>query len=220
MRRLLLGLAVLAAGCTTLSGARPLAPGEHELGAVLGGGLVEFGGPMPLPNIVVGGRSGIAVALERNLDLQYGLNLTALPFGIAQGHIGVGWFLVGDTESPLALAGANRLFLASNLITTGEKELGSSRFWAADQLELIGSLRTGNHVHSLSLAQYFDFGRPSLTLTPALGTALDFGQSDGFILQAELRWYGIHRMHELDAVTWIPGRPGILGISIGTSVRF
>lgn len=181
--------------------------------------MVEFGGPLPLPNAVVGGRSGIARALERDLDLHYGLNLTALAFGVTQGHVGAGWYLAGDADSPLALAAVDRMFLATNLGAPDKEPMGS-RFWAANQFELLGSWRTGNHVHSLGLAQYVDFGNPTLALTPSVNSALDFGREGGFVVQAELRWFGITQVHELDAVTWIPGRPGILGLAIGTSVRF
>ena len=58
-----LRLAVLAltlSACSTMSGARPLARGEHAVGVTVGGALLDFGGPLPLPNIVVEGAHGVA----------------------------------------------------------------------------------------------------------------------------------------------------------------
>lgn len=212
-------LCILLSACTTLSGARPLAAGEHEVGLMTGGGLVEFGGPLPLPNIVAGGRSGVARVAERNLDAHYGVNLTALAFGLVQGHVGAGWFLVGDADSKLALSVVDRVFWGTSVFAP-DRAPGGTRLWGANQIEFIGSVRTGNHVHSLGLAQYLDFGNPTLALTPSINSALDFGKPGGFVVQAELRWFGITQVAKYDAVTWIPGRPGILGVAIGTSVRF
>ena len=71
MKRLTPFLALLS-GCATLSSARPLAPGEHEVGVTIGGPVLLFGGaPVPLPNTVVQGRSGVAELGGRPLDIFY-----------------------------------------------------------------------------------------------------------------------------------------------------
>ncbi len=88
-------LAALVAGCSTMSGARPLPQGQHAFGVTLGGAMIEFGGsPLTLPHMVVEGRSGLPQLLDRNLDVNYGLNLTALAFGDVGLHGGASWQLL------------------------------------------------------------------------------------------------------------------------------
>ena len=96
MRCGLVLVALVAAGCSTLSGARPLARGQHELGLQFGGPLFDFGAPIPLPNLVIGARSGLATVADRPLDLGYGTNLTGLPFGIVSVYGDLGYLIVNQ----------------------------------------------------------------------------------------------------------------------------
>ena len=75
-------------GCMTMSGARPLYPGQHQAGVTVGGPMVELGSPLPLPNAVIEGRSGLTYLNKRPLDLNYGLNATAIALGNTNRSVG------------------------------------------------------------------------------------------------------------------------------------
>ena len=221
MRPLALLLATLPlAACSTMTGARPLAPGEHAVGLTVGGGMVELGGPIPLPNTVVEGRHGVALLDGRPLDVNYGLNGTALPFGLLQGHVGASYLLAEQDGGVPALAITNRVFVATNLPGLPHKADPRLQGWGADQVELDFSWALGNHLLFVGLAQYFDFGNPSLVLTPVLGTHLDPGEAGGLGVQLEARWYGIGQRQDLDTAVFFPNDNGALGLTVGLTYRF
>ncbi len=214
-------LALATTGCANMNTARPLDPGDHAFGATFGGPTVLVGGtPLPLPNLVLGGRSGLLNVAERNLEVDYGLNATALVFGITQGHVGASYALLHQSGAVPALTFTNRVYLAINPLSLGERAEDAFGFWGADQLELTASWAFGSHMIWTSLAQYFDFFAPNLLLTPALGYAIDLGDPGGFGLQFETRWYGLSTAPEVRTVQWWPmgayGQ-GSLGFSIGVS---
>ena len=62
MRLKLFGMVfVLAMGCGTMNGARPLDKDHHAVGVTFGGPMVfAFGTNIPLPNLVIEGRSGLS----------------------------------------------------------------------------------------------------------------------------------------------------------------
>lgn len=217
-----LALGGLLGGCSTLSGARPLEPGRHEVGVVLGGPAMElFGAPLPLPNLVVGARSGLGRLAGRPYDLGYGLNATGLPFGIVAAHADLGWLALEGRGAAPAIAVRNKLFLATNLPAAGFKAEGAPvGAWGADQVELIASWRAREHVLYASVAQVTDFGRPGLLLAPAIGGTLDPGEVGGLRLQLEARWWAVNRVHDLALLDWLPGRPGAIGVHLGFAWGF
>jgi hypothetical protein len=219
MRRWLLALAA-APGCATLNTARPLAPGEHAVGLVVGGGLVDLGAPIPLPNVVVEGRHGVAELGTRPLDVGWGLNATALAFGIVSVHGGGSVLLAHQSGALPAVSVGNRLWLASNVLGTASRPDPVQQLWAADQLEVTASWLAGNQLPYLSLSEYLDFGNPALTLTPAAGCVFDFREPGGVVLQTEVRWYGLGVPDAASTVDWVPGSTGVLGVSVGLSKRF
>ena len=178
------------------------------------------GVPVPLPNLILGGRSGLVTLADRNLEIDYGLNATALAFGITQAHVGASYALLHQSGALPALTATNRLYVATNPLSLDGRVEGSLAFWGADQIELTASWAAGPHMVWLSLAQYFDLLAPDLILTPALGYAIDLGGPGGFGLQFESRWYGVTSIPEVEAVRWWPTNgdgPGSLGFSIGVS---
>lgn len=207
-------------GCMTMSGARPLYPGQHQAGVTVGGPMVELGSPLPLPNAVIEGRSGLTYLNKRPLDLNYGLNATAIALGILQVHVGASWLLVGQRGAWPALSVTNRLFFGANILTTEDKAPGSTGAWGADQLELTASYMFGRQLVYLSLAEYLDFGAPDLLLTPALGTELDFGEKGGVKLGIEARYFAVNKRRDVRAVNWFPGSRGALGVGLGISYAF
>jgi hypothetical protein len=213
-------LALLGAGCATMNTARPLSPGQHAVGLTVGGGLVRLGPPIPLPNVVLEGRHGVAQFGERAMDVGWGLNATAIPFGIAQIHGSAGLLLAPQRGAVPAVSVANRLWLASNVFGLGTHEDPKLQFWGADQVEVTASWLAKDQLPYVALAQYIDFGNPTLTLTPAVGCVFDFRDPGGFVLQTEARWFGLGVPDQAVTVDWVPGVTGVIGVSVGVSRTF
>ena len=215
-----LPLATLTA-CATMNGARPLERGQHAFGATVGGGLMNLGAPIPIPNVVLEGRHGLPELAHRPFDLGYGLNATGLPFGLLAGHVGADWLLLPQARAWPALSLTDRVFFATNLLGLGSKIDPELEAWVTDQVEVTASWRVHGQLPYVSLSQYTDPATPALTLTPALGFVLDPKTTDrGLALQTELRWYGMSQPDEADTVTWVPGDLGVLGVTLGLSGTF
>ena len=205
--------------CSTLSGARPLAPGQHEVGVHLGGPLFQFGGPVPLPNVVVGARSGLTTIAERPLDLGYGTNLTALPFGIISAYGDLGYLLVDQNGAVPALTLRNKLLLTTNAFAGDKSTAFSPRgFWGADQIDLMASWQVRHHVVYGTLGQVFDFGQPDLLLVPGIGASMNPRGPGGPRFQAEVRWWAINQQFPQRNINWIPGAPGAVGVHLGIAL--
>lgn len=219
----LLGASLLA-GCSTLSGARPLDRGQHEVGAVFGGPLIApLGFAMPFPNLVVAGRSGLPALADRPFDLGYGLNATGLAFGIAALHADLGWQLAPQSGAWPAFTVRNKVFLLTNIIAANKADDASRGLSVADEIDAIASWSINPAQSSLfyvSVAQTFDFGAPGLLLTPGIGTEIDPGGRGGLKFLAEVRWWGINRESLSDNAAFVPGRPGAIGIQLGLSYGF
>lgn len=214
----LLFLAMLLAGCASLNGARPLEPGKHEVGTSIGGAMVYFAGaPIPIPNVIVEGRSGVAKPVNRPLDLNYGINLTSMAFGILQVHLGTSWLLVHQNGGIPALSMTNRIWFATNILGAGYKAEGGVGAWGNHQLEFSLSWKIRQQLLYFSLAQYTDFTNPSLTLTPALGAQFDPGKEGGFRFHVEVRWFGLTQKQAAYPFTFFPNALGSLGVSFGFS---
>jgi hypothetical protein len=210
----------LLAGCATLTTARPLEPGAHAVGVVFGGGVVNLGAPIPLPNLIVEGRHGVAAPGGHEIDVGWGANATSLAFGILSLHGGGAVLLADQAGARPALSLGNRLWFATNLPGLGSRVSPTPEVWAADQVELTASWLAGQHLPYVSVSQYFDFGNPALTLTPAVGAVWDFREPGGLALQTELRWFGVGVPDDGSEVSWIPGNTGIIGLDVGLSGRF
>ena len=214
-------LTLLLSGCMTLPSPRPLETGEHQVGLTLGGPAVQIGGtPIPLPMANLEGRSGLPRLLDRPLDVNYGLNTTALAFGIVQGHLGASYLLVQEEGFRPALTLTNRLFLATNFPVASQRAPDSGGVWAADQIELTASYLLGNHLLYAGLGQYFDFTSPRLLLTPSLGILLAPGQAQRWRFSAEARYFAVNQINAFDAVRWAPEARGALGVGLGLSYTF
>lgn len=221
VRAMLLRLFFLfVGGCATLNTARPLEPGQHMVGGTLGGAMIDFGGPLPLPNVVVEGRHGLPKLADRAFDIGYGLNLTGFAFGLTQGHVGASWLLADQAGPRPAFSLGNRVFFGANVPGTPNRPDPRFQLWGADQLELTASWEAGKALPYVSLSQYFDFQNPELLLTPAAGVQIDPGKPGGFLLQAELRWFGVTRRSQAAIPPWIPGTPGALGVTISAGTQF
>ncbi|MBR58291.1 MAG: hypothetical protein CMH54_09745 [Myxococcales bacterium] len=215
MRKFLFALFVLLFwGCSTLNGARPLGPQQHEAGLVLGGPLLKLGGsPIPTPNAILSFRSGLKPIFKRALEIDYGLNLTAAAFGIGQTHIGVSWQLAKQRGWRPAVSATRRLYLATDAKT----------FWSAKQDEVLASWLFGQQLLYVGLANYaeivpWEYCR--LRLTPVVGLSLDPFAKDGFRFQLEWRWFNVNEEPETEAIEWVPASRGAYGLSFGFSYLF
>ncbi len=213
-------MALALGGCATLTTARPLSPGEHALGVVAGGGMVDLGAPIPLPAVMVEGRHGVAAPGGHPIDVGWGVNGTALAFGMAAVHGGVSGLLLRQDGAIPAVSVGDRLWFATNAPGLGSKLEPRLQAWAADQVEVTASWEVGGQLPYVSLSQYIDFGNPALTLTPAVGSVWDLREPGGLVLQTEVRWYGLGVPDDAATVDWVPGNTGILGVDVGLSGRF
>lgn len=215
----LLLLTALAAGCSAMNTARPLARGEHAAGLTLGGPLLKLGGtPVPMPVAVIEARHGVATLADRPLELGYGLNLTGVAYGIVGLQAHAAWLVMDQRGAVPALSLTNRLYFASNHLDARKADPG---VWGLDQLDLTASWLLGDAQQQLvylSLTQNTDLVDPALFLSPGLGAQLDPGQPGGLRAQVETRWYGPGALPESLALRWVsPGR-GALGFNVGVNL--
>ena len=217
-----LALLSLLGGCATFPGARPLDPGQHEIGVTIGGPTVNLGGPLALPNINLQARHGLVKRWERPLDITYGLNLIALPFGLLQGHVGLSYLVIPQRGPAPALAVSTKQFLAMNGPGLRAKPAAELAGWTANQLDLYLSWEISRQLIYLGLTQYTDFGSPHLTLTPSVGVVVDTTPKTpgGVMLNLDLRWYAMTQRNDYDAVRWVPEALGAFGLGVGVSVVF
>jgi len=222
-RLALLALLLVASGCATLPAARPLDPGLHEIGASMGGPVLNLGGtPLPVPLLNLQGRHGLPKLLDRPIDLTYGLNLMALPFGILQGHVGMGWMVVKQRGAAPAITVADKQFFGTNALGLPNKPAAVATGWAANQLEVDISWEIRRQVIYAGLTQYFDFGNPQLTLTPSFGASFDTSpRTDGGLkIHLDFRWYALNQKDVYDAIRWIPRPQGSWGFGASLSYVF
>lgn len=216
----LCGLAVAlgSTGCGTLNGARPLEKGEHQVALTLGGPMVALGGAfIPLPNLVAEGRSGLPPLAGRPLDLNYGLNLTGLAFGLVGLHVGASWLLWDQKGGIPALSVTERLYFYNNWLDLSDpaEQRGAALI---DQLELTASWRVAHQLLYVGLGDYLDFAAPELMLTPVAGAQL--GRSGGRLaFQLEGRWMAVSQVQPVDPVTWLGGPRGAVAVTAGISLR-
>ena len=117
--RLLLFLIPFLVACSSMNTARPLKQGQHAVGLTMGGPLVEFGGNyIPVPNMVLEGRSGLKPIKSKPLDVNYGINLTAIVFDQIGVHGGSTYLLSRQDGKRPAWSISDRLYLYSNHIST------------------------------------------------------------------------------------------------------
>jgi hypothetical protein len=189
------------------------------LGVTLGGAMLDLDGPLPMPNVVVEGAHGLTEVARRPLDLRYGLNATAMPFGMLAGHVGSSWLLVRPDGAVPRLALTDRVFFATNIPGLPYRSDPRLQGWLTNQLELTASYDLGHQLVYASVSEYLDVANPGLTLTPALGAQLDPGKAGGFFVQPELRWFALGRVRDSRAVRFI-GPSGAIGLSLALGTRF
>lgn len=207
---------VLGAGCTAMTRARPLAPGQHAVSVVGGGPITQIPGigKIPLPNVTVEGRHG----LVHHLDVGYGVHLLPLVFGVAGVHGGAAYQLF-DQPAPWvpALTVTQDLFAFSNLI---DPRKARRDFFALSQTSLIASWSAFDQLAYVGLAGDVPLTDPQVFLSPFAGVELRPG-IDWLRLQAEARWLAPAVNQRYAVVQWIgPEDQGAIQVKLALAVVF
>jgi hypothetical protein len=217
---LLLVVVVAASACTTFNNARTLEPGQHAASLTLGGPLTNVPGvgPIPLPNITLEGRHGVM----HHLDVNYGLHVLPLVFGVAGGHVGAtGQFNEQDELIPVVSLG-QRFFFFTNLLD-GRKTTRKDAF-AMSQTDLTASWLVYDQLLYLGASAYLPLDAPigggsrTLRLAPVVGVEVHPGIS-WLRLQLETRWLAPDVDQRFAVVDWIsPDDKGGISINLGVAV--
>jgi len=206
--------AATSSGCTTLNNARPLEPGQHAVGVALGGPIANITnvGPIPLPHVTVEGRHGI---IDR-LDVNYGVHLLPLVFGVTGGHLGATYLLGKQEGAAPAIAFGQRLFGFTNRLDPRKFDRAPGD-WFMSQSDLTVSWLVANQLVYGGLTGYVPFSAPNLFLTPFLGIEVRPG-IDWLRIQLEGRYLAPYVNTQFAVVDWIaPGNQGGLLINLGVA---
>jgi hypothetical protein len=216
MRLVLLIISLFMSACGALNTARPLAKGEHKMGVTGGGAVLKaLGPPIPLPNLVVEGQSGLSPIQGRPLDVNYGLNTTALAFGTIGLHGGVSHLLMEQNGGVPSLSVTDRLHFYNNwLDNTKESDMRKAFF--LNQVDLTAGWNIKRHLGYVGVANYLDIADPELTLAPFAGIQLN--SKKNVFVQAEIWYLAINRQPEIVDVPFVTFGYG--AISVTGSVGF
>ena len=217
MRIGLLTIPFLMSACGALNTARPLDKGEHRVGITGGGAVLKaLGPPIPLPNLVIEGQSGLSPVQGRPLDVNYGINTTALAFGTVGLHGGISHLLVEQSGAVPSISVTERLHFYNNWFdSTKESEMRKAFF--LNQVDLTAGWNIKQHLGYVGVANYLDIVDPELTLAPFAG--VQWNSKNKVFLQAETRYLAINRQPEIVDVPFATFGYGALSItgSIGFS---
>ena len=214
----LLSAALSAIGCGTMNGARPLEQGKHAVGLTFGGPLLTSLGPaIPLPNLVIEGKSGLDPIKGRATDLNYGLNATAAAFGIVDVHAGASHLLKAQGASSPAISITERLHLASNHLDT-TKPSETRAFYAMNQIDFTVSREFSRQLVYGGGALYWNFVN---TPSPAYFVGTQLRPMKGrFSIQLEARHMAVGFVPEIQDVSWYSPGSGVLSVTAGIGFDF
>ena len=207
-RSLLLTASIFTGACGTMNAARPLDAGHHQVGVTFGGPFTtQLGPPIPVPNIVVEGRSGLDPLGALPIDINYGLNVTPLLFGVTGLHTGVSVHPLAQHGARPALSFTERVLLYNNLLDS-RKPADTRTVWALNELDATASWALGHHLVYAGVSNALDLADPELLVSPFLGTELR-PRGGAFAWQFESRWLGANFSPDVYDVSWLnTGDPG------------
>ncbi len=215
-----------ASSCTTFSNARPLEPGQHAIAVTAGGPLASVPGigQIPMPNVTVEGRSGVA----HHVDVNYGVHLLPALYGAPGAHLGATWQLFDQPEPVVpALSVGERLFGFTNFV---DGRRAAKAFYGLSQTDLTASWEPLPHqlfyagaTAYVPLNDYLDGddATPGIVrFAPFAGVVLSPGL-DWLQLNVEGRWLSPSTDQRFAVVDWIgPDDKGAWAIDAGVSVVF
>ncbi len=214
-----------AAGCTTFNNARPLDAGQHAVSLTLGGPLtnVPGAGTITLPNATLEGRSGLRpFAAGQHLDVNYGLHLLPLAFGVAGGHVGATiQFFDQPNDFVPALSLGQRFFFFTNIFDPRKARHDG---FAMSQTDLTVSWEAFHQLLYAGATAYLplDAGARTLRLAPFAGLELkplSVWDVDWLRLQLETRWLAPDVDQSFAVVDWVsPGDRGAVAVNVGVGV--
>lgn len=208
--------ALTCASCVTWGGPRPLEPGEHAVSATVGGVLTDVPnvGNIPTPNLTLEGRHGIV----HHLEIDYGVHVLPLVFGVAGAHVGAGLQLF-DQPDPLvpALTVRQRLFGFTNVVDLRKQ---APAFFGLSETELLASWELLGQIGWLGLAAHASLDEPRPHLSPTVGVELRPGLG-GLRVGAEVRWLAPAVNQRYAVVHWLaPDDQGGIQITGGVAWVF
>lgn len=218
MLRLLLPLLLLAGGCSTVHGIRPIGKGAVSVDASLGGPITQvFGMPIPLPLTTV----GATVGATDTTDVHAAVHPTAAAmFGIGAGEVGVSQqFLAPRGARPRLSADLTLLGAAGDVDPDTAPKGGFRFFFQPTALAGWDYGKAGQHTVYTGFTAFCEAADPLAAVGGVvLGNRFGFGRSH---LDLELKWLnpwddGEPVVPEFAA----PGQMGAVSLQFGYGFRF
>ena len=207
--------------CGTLNAAHPLQAGEHRVGASFGGPFTpSLGPPIPVPNLIIEARSGLNPLGSMPLDVNYGLNLTAIAFGQMGVHGGASLHLLEGQGKRPSLSVTERLHLYNNYLDK-TKPRETRMLWGANEFDITASWKLGGHHFYFGGSNILDLADPELLLSPFVGIDLH-PEKKRVAFQIEARVLGANFSPEIWDISWLTlgGEPGYGLISVTVSASW
>jgi len=215
---ILIIVAVFSLACGALNNARPLDKGQHRVGATFGGPvLTQLGPPIPVPNLIIEGKSGLSPLRGKPLDVNYGLNSTALAFGTIGVHAGVSQLMLEQKGWIPSVAVTERVHLYNNFLdTTKPKE--TRKAYLLNQIDLTLGWDVQRHIAYAGLANYIDVADPELNIAPFAG--FQYQSKGRFFGQVEARYLAANRQPDIVDVSFLGGNRGALSTTFSMGWTF
>jgi len=207
--------------CGTLNAAYPLQPGEHRAGVTFGGPFTtSLGPPIPVPNLIIEGRSGMEPIANVPWDINYGLNATAIAFGQMGIHGGASFHLTEGSGWTPSLSVTERLHLYNNYFDT-TKPSETRKFWGLNEFDITASWKFGENYLYIGGSDVIDLADPELLISPFVGVHLQ-PQDKRVAFQLEARVLGANFSPEVWDVSWLSlgGEPGYGLVAITASASW
>ena len=196
-------------------------PGQHRVGATFGGPFTtNLGPPIPIPNIILEARSGLEPIAGKPVDINYGLNATAIAFGLMGVHVGGSVHLLENQNWRPGLSFTERLHLYNNFLDFS-KPAETRMLWGLNEFDITASWSVGNHRLYIGGSDILDLSDPELLIAPFAGVELNSG-GNGPTFQLETRVLGANFSPEIWDLTWLTvgEEPGYGLISITASASW
>jgi len=204
-------ISILCTGCGALNTARPLDKGQHRVGVTGGGAvLTSLGAPIPLPNLVIEGQTGLNPIQNRPFDINYGINTTAAAFGTMGIHVGASHLLTQQFGSLPAISILERVHFYNNWLDS-TKDASVRKGFLLNQVDLTASWNISKHLGYVGVANYLDIADPELTLAPFAGFQLNTKKK--LFLQAEARYLAANRQPDIVDVSFATFGYGALSLT-------
>lgn len=179
--------------------------------------LTQMGPPIPLPNIVVEGQSGLKPLRDHATDINYGMNITALAFGTVGMHLGASHLLFAQNGARPSLSVTERIHFYNNWLDT-TKDSSVRAGYLLNQIDLTAAWNINRHLGYIGIADYIDVPDPELTIAPFAGFMFQ-GKKKCFA-QLEARYLAVNRKPDVVDVSFLGGEYGALSTTLSIGWNF